>query len=109
MRSGRLDRSIQIQAATTTQNDVGEPVDTWANLHSESSIPAAYTPQRGNERFSAQQLVGRAVVTFRVRYRDDVNTKCRIVYDGKNWDIHDVREIGRREGLDIDASARSED
>lgn len=109
MRAGDLDRSIVIQAATTTQNAFGEPVETWAKIHTDATIAARIVPTRGAERFTAQQVVGKAVVTFRVRYRTDVTTLNRIVYDSRNWDITDVREIGRREGLEIDATARSDE
>lgn len=108
MRAGNLDRSIIIQAKTPTQNAFGEPVDVWAKIHTDDTIPARIVPMRGSESFTARQVVGKAVVTFRIRYRADVTTLNRIVYDGRDYDIHDVREVGRREGLEIDASARSE-
>jgi SPP1 family predicted phage head-tail adaptor len=108
MRAGNLDRSIIIQAKTPTQNEFGEPVDVWAKIHTADTIPAAVRPLRGSESFTARQVVGKAVVTFRIRYRADVTTLNRIVYNGRDHDIHDVREVGRREGLEIDASARSE-
>lgn len=108
MRAGDLDRRIVIQANTPTPNEYGEPVDSWAKIHTADHLPAKITPSRGSERFTAQQIVGRGVVTFRLRYRADVRTTHRIVYDGRDYDIHDVREVGRREGLEIDASARSE-
>lgn len=108
MRAGELNRSIVIQAATTTQNGFGEPVETWAKIHTADTLPAAIKPERGGERFTAQQVVGKAVITFKIRWRTDVTTINRIVYDGRDWDIHDVRPLGKREGLEIDASARSE-
>lgn len=108
MRAGELDRSIVIQAATTTQNAFGEPVETWVKIHTADTLPAKVVPTRGSERFTAQQVVGESVVTFRIRWRDDVTTLNRIVYDGRDWDITDVRPLGRREGLEIDATARSE-
>lgn len=105
MRAGKLDRTIDLQALTTTTDSFGEPIETWTTF---ASPAAAVMPNRGNERFTAQQVVGDAVVTFKIRYRTDVSVLTRIVYDGRNWDVHDVREVGRREGLEIDASARAE-
>lgn len=106
MRAGDLDRSIDIQASTAVQNTVGEPILTWSNVA--ASVPARVMPTRGGERFTAQQVVGDAVVTFRIRYRTGLTVRNRLVYNGKNWDIRDIREIGRREGLEIDATARSD-
>lgn len=105
MRAGELDRSIVIQAKTSTQDASGQPIDAWAKIHSAATIPAKVTPNRGDERFAAQQVIGRAVVTFKIRYRAGVTKMNRVVYAGKNWDIHDVRELGRREALEIDASS----
>jgi SPP1 family predicted phage head-tail adaptor len=65
-------------------------------------------PQRGSERFTAQQIIGKAVVTFKTRYRPDITVLNRIRYDSRDYDIHDVRELGRRDALEIDASARAE-
>jgi SPP1 family predicted phage head-tail adaptor len=108
MRAGELDRPIVIQSKSVTPDSFGTPVETWTKIHTSTTIPAKVSPARGGERFAADQVVGKAMTTFRVRYRDGVTVLHRIVYAGRNWDIHDVRELGRREGLEIDASARSE-
>ena len=108
MRAGELNRSIVIQGASVTQDGFGEDVYTWTKIHTDDTLPAAIKPNRGNERFTAQQVVGKAVATFKIRWRSDVTVTNRIVYDGRDWDIHDVRPLGRREGLEIDVSARSE-
>lgn len=105
MRAGELDRTIALQSVSTVADSFGELLETWTTF---ASPAARVVPNRGNERFAAQQVVGHAVVTFRIRYRTDLSVLNRIVYDGKQWDIHDVREVGRREGLEIDATARSE-
>jgi len=108
MRAGDLDRSIVIQSKTVTQDAFGQDVETWTKIHTATTLAAGVLPVRGGERFTAQQTIGKGMVTFRVRWRDDVTVLNRIVYDGRNWDIHDVRPLGRREGLEIDASARAE-
>lgn len=106
MRSGELDKSIAIQTNTPVQDAFGEPIDSWATT---VTVAAKVMPTRGGERFTAQQYVGRTVVTFKIRWRTTPPTvKNRIVYDGRTYDITDVRELGRREGLEIDATARSE-
>ena len=107
MRAGELNKSIVIQARTDTQDSFGQPIPSWAKIHTDATLPARVMPNRGNERFTAQQVYGESVVTFRIRWRSDVSVENRIVYDGKNWDIRDVREVGRREGLEIDASVRA--
>lgn len=104
MRSGRLDRTITIETNTPTQNSFGELIDSWATL---ATVPAQYIPARGGERFTAQQVYGQSVATFKIRYRTDVDVEDRITFDSKTWDILDIRELGRREGLEIDAKAEA--
>lgn len=108
MRAGELNRSIVIQAATVTIGPFGDEIKTWEKIHTADTLPANFTPTRGDERFSAQQVIGKAMATFKIRWRDDVSVLNRIVYDSQNWDIHDVRPLGHREALEIDASVRAE-
>jgi SPP1 family predicted phage head-tail adaptor len=100
MRAGALDRRIALQRATTAPNSFNEPVETWADL---ATVWAQQRPDRGAERFAAQEIVGRAVMTFHIRYRTDVRITDRILYQGRIWNILDVREVGRRVVTEIDA------
>lgn len=108
MRAGELDRSIVIQAKTSTQDSYGQPVDTWAKIHSSATLPAKYTGLPGSEGFTDPQFIGRQLAQFKIRFRDDVTVLSRIVYNGRIWDIQSVVELGRREGLTITATARAE-
>jgi len=103
--AGTLDRRIAIQRKTITNDEYGQEVETWADL---AEVWAALKPLRGNERFAVQQLLGTGVMTFLIRYRSDlqIGVEDRIEYDGRAWDITDVRELGRRESWEIDAKAR---
>jgi SPP1 family predicted phage head-tail adaptor len=106
MRAGSLDRRVTIQRKTVTQSSSGDPVETWDDV---ATVWAQVLPDRGGERFARRQLVGSAVVLFRMRYLSGVTVLDRLSYGDKLWDIVDVRETGRREGLDIDATARADD
>lgn len=107
MRAGKLDRRLIIQRKSITYSDSGEPIETWATL---ATVWAQARPNRGDERFSVRQLVGTAVMTFLIRYRSDLalTVEDRLSYDGKTWDIADLRELGRRVGTEIDATARAD-
>lgn len=105
MRAGRLDRRIVIQKKTLTHDEWGEEVETWADL---MTVWAQQQPDRGDERFAHQQLLGTAAMTFVIRARPDLalTVEHRISYHGRTWDITDVRELGRNQGLEVDAKAR---
>jgi SPP1 family predicted phage head-tail adaptor len=105
MRIGLLDRRVTIQALSIAPDGSGQEVETWTPV---ATVWMRVRPFRGGERFLAQQVVGKAVTTFEARYRSDVTVKNRLLYDGKNWDIADVRQIGRKERMELDATARSD-
>jgi SPP1 family predicted phage head-tail adaptor len=104
---GKLDRRVIIQSLGTGVDAAGQEIKTVTNV---VTVWMGFREDqgKGGERFIAQQVVGRAVLTFITRWRSGVTVKHVLFYDNKTWDIHDVREIGRRGGLEIDASARAE-
>jgi SPP1 family predicted phage head-tail adaptor len=111
MKAGSLDRRIDILRHTATGKDtMNAQVKTWAPITSEP-IPAAKEDIRDGERFRASEQGATITTRFQVRWSPavaDVDPTHRIQFDGREYDIAGVKEIGRREGLEITASARSE-
>jgi SPP1 family predicted phage head-tail adaptor len=105
MRAGKLDRLIVLQRVMTAPGPFNEPVETWTDI---ATLEAQQRPERGGERFSAMELHGQAVMTFHIRYRPDVTVMDRIFYNGRSWNILDVREVGRCVVTEFDAVARAE-
>lgn len=108
MRAGQLDRRITVLRPIVAQSDSGEETRSFAAL---ATVAARKIENRGQERFAAQQYVGHAVRTFWIRWSSTVaviNDEYKILFDGRAFDITDVREIGRREGIEIDGYARAE-
>jgi head-tail adaptor len=116
MQAGRLDRRIDIERKTVAQDDFGEEAETWTKIAERRAASAV--PVGGDEKFSASQFMGQRVLEFRIRWASalaDLNPMDRIIFpasddpaDREIFDVKDVREIGRREGLQIFAVARSE-
>lgn len=108
MRAGKLDRRITIRRATTATNDLGEDVATWGDL---ATVWASKEDIRDGERFAAQEVAAHITTRFRVRWSSvtsDVDAKDRIVYQGYEYNVVAVKELGRREGIEITASARTD-
>lgn len=106
MRAGKLDRRITIQRQLTEQNSHGEEIVTWQDV---GTVFAQKIDNRGDERYASHQFIGDADTRFRVRWSHrslQTTTKHRIWFDGRAFDITAVREIGRREGVEIDCVAR---
>lgn len=109
MRAGLLDRRISIKRKSITQSDSGQEVVSWVDV---ATVWARKVENRGDERFAAQQLVGHAIKTFVIRWSDtvkEVTAEHRITFDGRDYNITDVRELGRREGIEIDCWAPAEE
>jgi len=100
MRAGKLRRRVAIQSLTETKDTYGEPIKSWTTVY---TVYAQVLPLRGDERAQNQQLMSRADTKFRIRYNSDmtITTKHRLVYDGDNYDITAILEIGRKEGWEI--------
>lgn len=108
MRAGRLDRRITIQRKTVTQSDSGEEIVTWVDV---ATVWAEKVNLRGSERFAAQEILGHTLQMFRIRWSiavKELTTKHRILFDGRYYDITDVRESKRREEIEFDCYAPSE-
>ena len=117
MGAGRLDRKIDIERKTVTEDEFGEEIETWEILSARRS--ARVTPISGDERFTSDQFVSKLQVEFRIRYSSLVsglNPLDRIVYpaaDGSPdahevYDIMAVDEIVRGKWLSVKAARRSE-
>ncbi|MEN7549315.1 phage head closure protein [Rapidithrix thailandica] len=106
MQAGKLDRRITLERFTVTQDDYGQEIKTWEVLASVwAAVNAESRQTKGNERFEAHQQVAVSEHIFQIRYLPGLTSttdeKMRIVYRNALYNILDVKEIGRREGLEI--------
>lgn len=104
MRAGTLDRSIIIQRATETRDAFGVVTTTWATL---ATMRAALVQASTAEFLQGAGLQGEAAVIFRTRYLEGVTVRDRVLYGDVAHDIKEVKEIGRRKGLEIRTVARN--
>jgi SPP1 family predicted phage head-tail adaptor len=106
--AGKLDRKIVLQRFTSTVDSYNEPVLSWSTLATRS---ASYEPISDGERFRAGETAATASARFVIRYSSAVSTlnpKDRLTFDGDTWQILHVKEIGRREGIEISATVRAD-
>lgn len=98
MNIGRLDRKIAIESLQLAEKSAsGEETRVWAVV---AEVWASVTRQTGRE-FVQGQTIGEGRVVFTMRYRDGIEPDMRIRYNGSLYDIQDVRELGRRAGLEL--------
>jgi len=103
MMAGRLDRKVTLQKPSTSKDKYGEEQYTWSDYR---TVWADIKEQSGREMFEAGQLA-EVEILFRIRYLSEITPKWRIQYDGKDFDISHIRELGRRDGLEIAGRART--
>ena len=108
MDAGRLDSRITLKRATSTANAFNEPVVTWTTL---ATVWASVVPVNDGERLRAGETLASKQSRFTVRYSStvaSVDPRDRITFDGRDYDLNGVKEVGRREYLEITATARAE-
>jgi SPP1 family predicted phage head-tail adaptor len=106
-RLGKLDRWITIQSKTVSRTALGDPTETWGTL---ASVWAEVQPLSGREYFDGQasQRVSSKACRFRIRYLAAVSkdTQLRVLHDdGLTYDIKNIAELGRRDGLELTGEA----
>lgn len=108
MQAGKLDRRITLQRATVTRDEYNEPVEAWGDI---ATVWASYEPIRDGERFRAGERAAELSARFQIRYSStvaDLGPEDRLTFEGKVYEIVHVKEIGRREGLEITTTARGD-
>lgn len=108
MRATGRDWLITIQRMTLTYDAHNRPIETWADV---AQVWAEKRDVSDGERFRAAQTEAQITTRFRLLWSPqiaDVNPKDRIALDGALYDISGVKEIGRREGIEITAAARAD-
>ena len=107
--AGERDRRIRLERATTIRDpESGERVPSWQLL---AERWASWRSASTRETLAAAE--GSATVTdvFEVLWSEqlaDLNPKDRLIFSGRIYDIAGAIEVGRREGIRITASARSD-
>jgi SPP1 family predicted phage head-tail adaptor len=97
MRSGKLDRTIKVQSFTTTVNEYGTPVQAWTDV----ATSRAQIIQSSTEEFLTNGASDTTSIIFRTRYFEGVYTSSQVIYEGETFNVREVKEIGRRKGLDL--------
>jgi SPP1 family predicted phage head-tail adaptor len=102
MRAGDLDRQIELQSFEFVDDGGGGGIETWTTY---ATVAAAVLQTGGCEFLSAGATTAERRVVFRLRWRAGVSTAHRVVYAGQVHDIHEVRELDRRAGLELHTTA----
>ncbi len=98
MKAGKLDRIITVQRSSYVVDESGVPVYTWLDL---ATLRAELVQASTEEFIRAYGASDETVIIFRTRFFDGIDTADRVVYRGAFHNIKEIKEIGRRDGLEI--------
>lgn len=102
MRAGKLDRTIEMQAYVRTgTTPAGTPVLGWSTL---ATVRAELIEASTEEYLRGYGETKATARIFRIRYLPDVSSKWRVLYEGAALEIKEIKEIGRRRGLELRCS-----
>lgn len=100
---GELDRLVQLQIASAATNDYHGETLAWSDL-TDGQVWAKVMWAGGGENDVAEKKTATSRVVFTIRYRADAKAKrLRIVHESQNFDVVNVREIGRQAFLELEA------
>jgi SPP1 family predicted phage head-tail adaptor len=98
MRAGLLDRTITIERVSNGTSDSGAVAETWSPL----VTLRAQLVQSGTEEFQrAFGASSETAVIFRTRYVAGITLADRVSYGSAVHNIVEIKEIGRRRGLEL--------
>ncbi len=103
MKAGSLDRVVTVQRAIEATDDLGQVVNTWSAI---ATLRAAKIQATTTEYLREAGLQGDSVVIFRARWLDGLTVRDRLQCEGVTYDVKEIKELGRRKGLEIRTVAR---
>lgn len=104
LRAQEYDRQITLERYGVTYDEWNQPVAGWTIL---ATVWASWRRASARETLASAEINATATDVFEIHYSSevaDLNPKDRLIYEGQTYNIAAVAEIGRREGLRIDAS-----
>jgi len=98
MRAGKLDRTITIDRVTEEIDNYGNPTSTWTTI----ATLRAQLIQASTEEFMRDYgASSETAIVFRTRYLGGITLADRVTYDGNAHNLIEIKEIGRRRGLEL--------
>jgi len=102
MQAGKMDRRIQLQSFSVTQDTDGSELKTWTTYATVWSAIRHITKLEEFERESDRRM-GYQDIEFQIYYRNDIKETDRIIFEDKYYDVYSVIEMGRRRTTKIRA------
>ena len=103
MAIGQMDRRVVLKTYTESRDAYGQPIKTWSTL---ATVWAKVMTDSGGEGQDNKQEIARSRVLITIRYRSDIDEMTKVTYDSQDYDIINIKEIGRREYQELTTTLR---
>ncbi len=87
MNAGKLDQRVTVERFTSTVDDWGTPIESWAPLF---TCWASVEPLVGREYIAAQAAQSEVTARIRMRYRPGLTSQDRVIHEGTTYGIESV-------------------
>tara|TARA_R100000773_G_C4221020_1_gene119849 strand:+ start:1661 stop:1987 length:327 start_codon:yes stop_codon:yes gene_type:complete len=91
---GRMRYPVTLQSPTVTRDAGGGLTESYTTL---ATLFADIRPVSGSEKYRQGKLQESVTHEIIVRYRSDIATNYRIVYESRNFNIRNIRNIDERD------------
>ncbi len=99
---GSLDKRVTFQQKIFDVDESNQKTITgWENIATNPTVFASVDETNGSEVIQAEQLNGLKTSIVHIRYRSDLTSENRMIYNGEKYDIKPPLEIGRKQYLKI--------
>ena len=90
MKAGDLDQRVTVERYTSTEDELGQPIQSWAPLF---TCWAAVEPLTGREYLAAQAAVSEVTARIRMRFRPWMTNTDRVIHNGTTYGIESVIDV----------------
>ena len=90
MKSGDLNQRVTVERFTSTEDELGQPIESWAPLF---TCWAAVEPLTGREYLAAQAAVSEVTAKIRMRFRPWMTAQDRVIHNGITYGIQSVIDV----------------
>lgn len=99
MQAGRLNRRVTLQAPSTAQDEIGQPIPGWVDV---ATLWADIRMKSGLEAIKAGAPVSTVQASVRIRYRAGITAGMRVVHNLVPYNIVAVMpDVSGREYIDL--------
>lgn len=89
--SSSLRHRLALESEQQTPDSAGGYVRSWAHV---AYVWAEITPIGGKERLFVEKIQAESTHRIRMRYRDDITPKNRLVFDNRIFSIRAIQNVG---------------